>query len=124
MKRDGLRRWISLPLTRRAIREREVDDEIRLHIGLRAQRLIDDGMSPEEAWRQAVDLFGGSRARQSLMTEASDRTTTMRTREELFNLIGDLRFIVRQLRRAPVFTAAAILTIALGVGANATMFAV
>jgi putative ABC transport system permease protein len=123
MKRPSIRRWISLPLSR-AAREREVDAEIALHIALRTQRLVEQGHAMNSAQLEAERRFGGTEARLSLIHHAHDRDTTMTTHEWIENTITDLRFTVRQLLRAPTFTAAAVATIALGVGANATMFGV
>lgn len=122
--RSGLRRWISLPFRGRVRRERDVDDEIAHHVALRAERLERSGRPPDEAYREALSRFGGSRARDALMDEARTREHLMMGREWFANTLADVRFAFRQLARVPVFTVTAITTIALGIGANVTMFGV
>jgi predicted permease len=124
MKRPGIRRWLSLPLSSRAARERDVDREIALHIALRADRLVEQGLPRDAALREAQRLFGGAEARASLVEQAQQRENTMSHREWFASIAADVRFTTRQLVRAPAFAATAITTIALGVGANATMFGV
>lgn len=124
MSRDGLRRWISLPFRGRAGRERDVEDEIDHHIALRAERLQRIGQPPDEAYREAVRRFGGNRARDALMDTARNREHLMLGREWFADTVADVKFALRQLGRVPVFTITAITTIALGVGANITMFGV
>lgn len=122
--RPGLRRWISLPFRGRVSRERDVDDEIAHHVALRAERLQQSGQTPDEAYEEALRRFGGSRARDTLMDEARTREHLMLSREWFADTLADVRFAFRQLGRVPVFTVTAITTIALGIGANVTMFGV
>ena len=121
---EGFRRWISLPFRGRLGRERDVDEEIAHHVSLRAERLQQSGKPPDEAYREAIQRFGGSRARNALMDEARTREHIMLSREWFADTIADVRFALRQLARVPVFTVTAITTIALGIGANVTMFGV
>ena len=121
---DGLRRWITLPFRGRVGRERDVDDEIAHHLTLRAERLERSGQPPDEAYREAYRRFGGSRARDALMDTARNREHLMLSKEWFADTLADIRFAARQLARVPVFTITAITTIALGVGANITMFGV
>ena len=58
MIRTGIRRVLNLALHRRDRWEREVEDEIKLHLALRAEQLSAQGMSAEEAYREAVRKFG------------------------------------------------------------------
>jgi predicted permease len=125
MIRPNVRRLFRLAVRRPALREREVDEEIRLHIDLRAERLVRDGWTPEAARVEAQRRFGALiDARPRLLEAARHRDTRMRWSDRLDGVRQDLTFALRQLRAAPWVTGAAALTLALGIGANATMFGV
>ncbi|AHG93090.1 permease (plasmid) [Gemmatirosa kalamazoonensis] len=124
--RPRVRRLFRLAVRRPALRERDVDDEIRLHIDLRAEQLVREGWSPEaarvEAERRFAALLDDARGR--LLEAARHRDTRMGWGDRLESVRHDLAFALRQLRAARAVTAAAVLTIALGIGANATMFGI
>jgi len=104
---------------------RDVSDEIRFHLDMRANELIEQGMPREDAWREARRQFGDVAA---IEAECRD-VRTVRTRERgrrewLRGLTMDLRFALRSLRANAGFTLAAVLTLGLGVGAAAAVFTV
>jgi predicted permease len=95
----------------------DLSEEIRLHIEERAEQLITDGMSPEQAHREARRAFGN----RTLLEERSREVWQWPTLESIW---ADARFALRQLRRSPGFTFTAIATMALAIGANAVVFSV
>ena len=104
---------------------REVDDEIDLHLDLRTEQLIAEGLSHESARAEALRRFGSlDRAHPDLISSANRREHRMRFRHSLDTLRQDLTQALRALRRQPGFAAAVIVTLALGIGANAAMFGI
>ena len=108
--------WIPNIFRRGKLRE-ELSEEIRLHIEERAEQLMGDGMSREEAGRQARRTFGN----RTLVEERSREVWQWATLESIW---ADGRLALRQLRRSPGFTTAAVFTLALAIGANAVVFSV
>ena len=105
--------------------EKEVDSELRFHIEERIKGYIASGMSLEQAQRAALERFGDiALVRQECARLLSEDRRQQRRRNWIEDFRQDLRFAVRAAAQAPVFTSLAIVTLALGIGANATVFGV
>jgi len=103
----------------------DVDDELRFHIEMRIERNVALGMSQDEARREALKRFGDvGLVRDSLVEHDTRKQDAAGRREFMSDLAQDVRFGWRSLRRAPGFAVTAMLTLALGIGANAAIFSV
>ena len=121
--RPGIRRLFHLALRREDQLRAEVDEEIQLHLALRTAQLTREGLSPEAARAEAERRFGSpDEARGHLHTSAQRREERMHLRELIDGARSDLRVALRGLRRAPGLVVTAVLSLALGIGANAAIF--
>ena len=103
----------------------DVDDELSFHMEMRVQDYLRRGMSPEQARAEAHKRFGTLDGIRETLLEHDRETQARVERRELFaDLRQDISFGWRGLKRAPGFASAAILTLALGIGANTAIFSI
>jgi predicted permease len=97
--------------------DRELDEELQFHIDQQTELNISRGMGRDEARRAAVRAFGG-------IEQRKEEVRDTRRVSWLIDGLRDVRYGTRLLARSPLFAAAAILSLGIGIGANVSMFSI
>ena len=104
---------------------RDVDREINAHLEMCAEELVDEGWEPQSAREEAERRFGNERRiRRRCRAIENEHLRKVKTMRIVEGVIQDVRYGARGLFKSKGFAAVAIATLAIGIGANATVFSI
>ncbi|HEY7566847.1 MAG TPA: ABC transporter permease, partial [Gemmatimonadaceae bacterium] len=124
--RRGIRRLFRLGVHHPRFARADAEDELRAFVAARVETLMAAGLTPAQAHAEALRRLGGSweQALEDVVRSAELREREMSLRDYIDDLRDDLTFALRSLRREKLVATFIVLTLALGIGANAAMYSV